>query len=74
MVTPTRPFDPMFGFEVQVVDALALDETFAFTGGECQTLRSGRVTCKTIDGTQSAQFEPLKAKPDRVRFSFRTAT
>jgi hypothetical protein len=71
VLAPSESFDPRFGFEVHVTDALALDETFPFTGGECQTLKSGRVTCKTIDAHMSAQFEPLKAKPGRVRVSLR---
>jgi hypothetical protein len=68
---PNDSFDPLFGFQIEVKDGLALDEVFTFTGGECQALRSGRVTCKTVDGHVTAMFQPLKAKPDRVRFSFR---
>ena len=33
--------------------------------------KSGRVTCKAPDGRSTARFEPLKAKPGRVRFSVR---
>src|SRR6185369_13593204 len=71
VIGPADDFDPRFGFEVEVKDGLALDQVFTFTGAECQALRSGRVTCKTIDGDVIAMFQPLKAKPDRVRFSLR---
>jgi len=64
-------FDPASGVEVQVVDSLTLDRTFAFVAGDCRTLKSGRITCKTPDGAWTARFDPLKAKPGHVRFDLR---
>jgi hypothetical protein len=64
-------FDPAAGIEIQVIDSLTLDRTFAFVAGDCRTLKSGRITCKTPDGAWTARFDPLKAKPGHVRFDLR---
>lgn len=64
-------FDPAAGVEIQVMDSLTLDRTFAFVAGDCRTLKSGRITCKSPDGAWTARFDPLKAKPGRVRFDLR---
>ena len=71
VVAPGTVFTPASGFEVQLVDALSLNATFGFSAADCSTLKSGRVTCKTPDGRRTARFDPLKAKPGRVRASFR---
>ncbi len=71
IVEPGTFFQPALGAEVQIVDGLALDRTFAFLASDCRTLKSGRVTCKTPDGAWTARFDPLKAKPGRVRFDLR---
>jgi hypothetical protein len=70
-VAPGTSFVPAAGFEVQVVDALTLDVTVAFSAADCTTLKSGVVTCKTPDGRKTARFQPLKAKPGRVRVALR---
>ncbi len=70
-VAPGDLFDPATGVEIQVVDSLTLDRTFAFVAGDCRTLKSGRITCKSPDGAWTARFDPLKAKPGRVRFDLR---
>lgn len=70
-VAPDAPFDPLLGVEIQVVDTLSLDRTIVFAPGDCTTLRSGRVNCKTADGRSTARFAPLKAKPGQVRFDLR---
>lgn len=70
-VAPLSGFQPALGFEVQIVDALALDRTFAFTAADCSSLQSGRITCKSADGRWTARFDPLRAKPGQVRFALR---
>ena len=64
-------FAPASGTEIQVIDSLTLDRTFTFVAGDCRSLKSGRITCKTPDGEWTARFDPLKAKPGRVRFDLR---
>jgi len=71
VVEPGTFFQPALGVEIQVADGLTLDRTFAFLASDCRTLKSGRVTCKTPDGAWTARFDPLKAKPGRVRFDLR---
>lgn len=71
LLAPDTTFDPSQGLEVGVLDTLALDETFVFVAGDCQSLRSGRITCKSLDGTWTARFDPLRAKPGRLRFALR---
>lgn len=70
-VAPDTSFAPALGLEVQAIDALGLDRTFAFVAADCRTLKSGRTTCKTLDGRWTGRFEPLKAKPGRIRFALR---
>jgi len=66
-VAPDAPFNPALGIDVQIADGLTLDQTFIFTAADCRTLKSGRITCQTPDGRSIARFQPLKAKPGRVR-------
>ncbi len=65
------PFDPALGLEVEILDTLTLDRTMTFAATDCRTLKSGRVTCRTSDGRAAARFEPLRAKPGRVRFDLK---
>ncbi len=70
LVTPGT-FTPALGFEMQVADSLMLDQTFVFTAADCTTFKNGRVSCKSSDGRRTARFDPLRAKPGRVRVSIR---
>jgi len=70
-LAPDAPFDPLLGVEVQVVDTLALDRQFTFAPAQCSALRSGRIICKAEDGQATARFDPLRAKPGRMRFDLR---
>lgn len=72
LALPTLPtFHPELGLEVQVVDTLTLDQTFVFVAADCISLKSGRITCKAADGHRTARFDPLAAKPGRLRFALR---
>jgi hypothetical protein len=70
-VAPDAPFDPLLGVDIQVIDTLALDRGFSFAPADCSALRSGRTVCKAADGQAVARFDPLKAKPGRIRFDLR---
>ena len=49
----------------------ALDASFVFTAGDCRTLQSGRIICKSPDRTWTGRFNLLHAKPGRLRFNLR---
>jgi hypothetical protein len=70
-VATGETFAPELGFEVEVEDGLTLDVTFTFGPSDCTKLKSGRITCKAAGGDWTARFEPLKAKPGRVRIALR---
>jgi hypothetical protein len=66
---PGDQFDPSQGVAVEVIDGLTLDYLFTWAGADCQTLKSGRVTCKTGDRRFQGRFKPLKGGGGRLRFS-----
>ncbi len=68
---PEAPFDPLLGLDIQLVDTLHLDRRFTFAATECSALRSGRIVCKAPGGRATARFQPLRAKPGRIRFDLR---
>jgi hypothetical protein len=66
-VGPGRPFDASLGVRVEILDAIALHQVFEFTAADCRAFRSGRILCKSPSGRHTARFQPLKAKPGRIR-------
>lgn len=64
-------FDLTAGLAVEIGDALGVRDAITWAPDECRTLRSGRVTCRSADGSFKQVAMPLSARPGVIRFRLR---
>lgn len=64
-------FDLTAGLAVEIGDGLGVRDAFTWTPDQCRTLRSGRMTCKSADGSFKQVAMPLSAQPGVTRFRLR---
>jgi hypothetical protein len=68
---PTDTFDALSPISFHLTDAVSLDVTHTWSPTECITSASGKIKCKSVDGSGTASFFPVPATPEVVRCKFK---